>query len=113
MFFLIVTQTLGPTAPLQTSDTPSTVRTQFPPPQSHLLTFTLPAASGISYGANTEYWLRFYNPQSYILILDFRDTFFQKDPFLTFGPFASREPKYELHVFAENFDVGRRLFESV
>lgn len=29
-----------------------------------------------------EYWLRQYSPQSYILILDFRDTFFQGDKLL-------------------------------
>lgn len=29
-----------------------------------------------------EYWLRQYSPQSYILILDFRDTFFQGNKFL-------------------------------
>jgi len=53
-----------------------------------------------------EYWLNFYGPQSYILILDFRDTFFQDHPFKPFGlPVASRTPKYELHVFAENYKV--------
>ena len=29
-----------------------------------------------------EYWLRNYSPKSYILILDFRDTFFQGNPSL-------------------------------
>jgi len=53
-----------------------------------------------------EYWLNYYKPCSYIMILDFRDTFFQKDPFETFGyPIDKRTPKYELHVFAENFKV--------
>eukprot|EP01038_Epipyxis_sp_PR26KG_P005021 gene5021-7009_t len=52
-----------------------------------------------------EYWLRQYNDKSYILILDFRDTFFQGDPFSSFGQFNSRKPKYELHLFAENYKV--------
>ena len=53
-----------------------------------------------------EYWLRYYSANSYVLILDFRDTFFQGQPFIpSFGKFESRTPKYELHVFAENFKV--------
>jgi hypothetical protein len=53
-----------------------------------------------------EYWLRNYHETSYILILDFRDTFFQANPFERFGSYPSRtEPKYELHMFAENYDV--------
>ena len=55
-----------------------------------------------------EYWLRQYSEKSYILILDFRDTFFQGDPFLTFGQFNSRKPKYELHLFAENYSVRNK-----
>ncbi len=49
--------------------------------------------------------MRNYNSQSYILILDFRDTFFQSSPFAVFGAYELRAPKYELHVFAENNDV--------
>lgn len=52
-----------------------------------------------------EYWLRNYDLRSYILILDFRDTFFQGNPFQTFGVFASRIPKYDLFLYAENFKV--------
>lgn len=52
-----------------------------------------------------EYWLRHYTEQSYILILDFRDTFFQGNPFQPFGAVATRMPKYELHMYAENYDV--------
>lgn len=52
-----------------------------------------------------EYWLRHYTEQSYILILDFRDTFFQGNPFQPFGAVATRTPKYELHMYAENYDV--------
>ena len=52
-----------------------------------------------------EYWLKNYNPTSYILILDFRDTFFQGDPFKSFGPFDTRKPKYELQLYAENYSV--------
>ena len=38
---------------------------------------------------------------------DFRDTFFQADPFLPFGPFEKRPAdKFELQVFAENWSVG-------
>ena len=48
-----------------------------------------------------EYWMHFYNPQSYILILDFRDTFFQANPFASFGPLHARTPKYELQLFEE------------
>lgn len=53
-----------------------------------------------------EYWLRQYSENSYILILDFRDTFFQANPFQEFGAFPQRkEPKYTLQMFAENYDV--------
>lgn len=52
-----------------------------------------------------EYWLQYYTSQSYILILDFRDTFFQANPFSVFGPFETRVPTYTLHVFAENHQV--------
>lgn len=53
-----------------------------------------------------EYWLRHYSSQSYILILDFRDTFFQANPFARFGPLPQRPTnKYELHMYAENYDV--------
>jgi hypothetical protein len=52
-----------------------------------------------------EYWLRHYTEQSYILILDFRDTFFQANPFQSFGNYGVRQPKYELHMYAENYDV--------
>lgn len=53
-----------------------------------------------------EYWLRYYTENSYILILDFRDTFFQANPFERFGAYLARkEPKYELHMYAENYDV--------
>jgi len=52
-----------------------------------------------------EYWLQHYTEQSYILILDFRDTFFQGNPFLTFGPVKDRVPKYELQLFEENAKV--------
>ena len=53
-----------------------------------------------------EYWLRHYGDTSYILILDFRDTFFQLDPFLSFGPIATRKPgKYDLQLYAENYKV--------
>jgi len=52
-----------------------------------------------------EYWLQYYNDQSYILILDFRDTFFQASPFAMLPPIQERTPKYELMVFAENWKV--------
>jgi hypothetical protein len=63
-----------------------------------------------------EYWLRHYSEKSYILILDFRDTFFQSDPFLSFGPVANREPKYDLQMFAENHKVktiGKCVYNSL
>jgi hypothetical protein len=43
-----------------------------------------------------EYWMQYYHPNSYILILDFRDTYFQSDPFAGMGPVATRTPKYDL-----------------
>lgn len=55
--------------------------------------------------ACAEYWLQYYTPQSYVLILDFRDTFFQADPFLVFGQYELRIPQYVLHVFAEHHGV--------
>jgi hypothetical protein len=36
-----------------------------------------------------------------------RDTFFQLDPFLPFGPIAERVPKYDLQLFEENAKVKR------
>jgi len=64
-----------------------------------------------------EYWLRHYTPTSYILILDFRDTFFQGNPFQPFGNYVNRitPPRYDLHMFAENFEVkniGLCVFNS-
>ena len=53
-----------------------------------------------------EYWLRHYSDTSYVLILDFRDTFFQLDPFAQFGPVETRSPKYDLRLYAENFKVS-------
>jgi len=53
-----------------------------------------------------EYWLRHYSPTSYILILDFRDTFFQLNPFEPMGPIEYRAPKYDLRLYAENFKVS-------
>jgi hypothetical protein len=52
-----------------------------------------------------EYWLRQYSAQSYILILDFRDTFFQGNPFAALGQVDLRTPKYDLRMFAENYKV--------
>lgn len=52
-----------------------------------------------------EYWLRHYSPRSYVLILDFRDTFFQDLPFKNFGTFLTRQPQYNLQLFAENEKV--------
>lgn len=66
-----------------------------------------------------EYWLNYYNnPASYFLILDFRDTFFQANPFAPFGPIATRpsQGKYELHVFAENYkvkNIGKCVYNSL
>ena len=53
-----------------------------------------------------EYWLRYYNDKSYIFILDFRDTFFQRNPFEHLGPINSRTPKYDLRMYAENGKVS-------
>lgn len=53
-----------------------------------------------------EYWLRNYHETSYILILDFRDTFFQANPFAKFGSYIDRKkPVYDLQMYAENYDV--------
>ncbi len=64
-----------------------------------------------------EYWLRHYSENSYVLILDFRDTFFQANPFQLYGSYSSRkEPKYELHMYAENYEVkniGICVFNSM
>ena len=55
-----------------------------------------------------EYWLRHYSDNSYILILDFRDTFFQGNPFQQWGTFASRtQPSYDLQMYAENNKVSK------
>eukprot|EP00596_Hydrurales_sp_CCMP1899_P008817 CAMPEP_0119038748 /NCGR_PEP_ID=MMETSP1177-20130426/7850_1 /TAXON_ID=2985 /ORGANISM="Ochromonas sp, Strain CCMP1899" /LENGTH=354 /DNA_ID=CAMNT_0007001729 /DNA_START=487 /DNA_END=1551 /DNA_ORIENTATION=- len=63
-----------------------------------------------------EYWLRQYSDQSYIMILDFRDTYFQGNPFSTLGPVRARVPKYDLRMFAENHQVksiGKCSFNSM
>lgn len=63
-----------------------------------------------------EYWLQYYSSQSYILILDFRDTFFQKDPFQEFGPVKARKPVYDLKLYAENAKVktiGNCVYNSL
>ena len=60
-----------------------------------------------------EYWLQFYSDTSYILILDFRDTFFQGNPFSFLPPLEQRQPKYELQLFAENWKVCVWVFVTV
>ena len=66
-----------------------------------------------------EYWMRVgkYDGRSYILILDFRDTFFQLNPFAGFGDFQTRSPyKYDLQLYAENWKVktiGICVFNSM
>ena len=52
-----------------------------------------------------EYWMMYYEERSYILILDFRDTFFQLNPMGEHPPFEQRIPRYDLRVFAENYKV--------
>eukprot|EP00598_Pedospumella_elongata_P013053 CAMPEP_0184989708 /NCGR_PEP_ID=MMETSP1098-20130426/29637_1 /TAXON_ID=89044 /ORGANISM="Spumella elongata, Strain CCAP 955/1" /LENGTH=384 /DNA_ID=CAMNT_0027514757 /DNA_START=255 /DNA_END=1409 /DNA_ORIENTATION=+ len=63
-----------------------------------------------------EYWLRHYSDNSYILILDFRDTFFQANPFGQYGAYSQRtEPKYDLQMYAENYkvkNIGICVFNS-
>ena len=63
-----------------------------------------------------EYWMQYYSYQSYILILDFRDTFFQGNPFEPYGyPVRDRVPTYDLQVFAENYkvkNIGKCVFNS-
>ncbi len=49
--------------------------------------------------------MMYYEERSYILILDFRDTFFQLNPMGEHPPFEQRVPKYDLRVFAENYKV--------
>jgi hypothetical protein len=39
------------------------------------------------------------------LILDFRDTFFQSNPFASLPPYGQRSGAYELNLFAENAKV--------
>eukprot|EP00607_Mallomonas_marina_P010783 CAMPEP_0182422184 /NCGR_PEP_ID=MMETSP1167-20130531/7784_1 /TAXON_ID=2988 /ORGANISM="Mallomonas Sp, Strain CCMP3275" /LENGTH=424 /DNA_ID=CAMNT_0024599995 /DNA_START=277 /DNA_END=1548 /DNA_ORIENTATION=- len=63
-----------------------------------------------------EYWLTYYTDRSYILILDFRDTFFQRDPFEHLGPVHKRSVVYDLQVFAENWKVkklGKCVYNSL
>jgi hypothetical protein len=52
-----------------------------------------------------EYWLQHYSRTSYILILDFRDTFFQLNPFGDLPPLPARKPTYDLRMFAESNKV--------
>lgn len=65
-----------------------------------------------------EFWLRVggYSENSYILILDFRDTFFQAHPFQNQLPFNQRSPQYDLQMYAENAKVkwiGNCVFNSM
>jgi hypothetical protein len=64
-----------------------------------------------------EYWLVHYSDQSYILILDFRDTFFQVNPFQAYGVVAQRPRNhYELQLYAENYkvkNIGKCPFNSL
>lgn len=63
-----------------------------------------------------EYWLQYYSTSSYILILDFRDTFFQGNPFGDLPKFDTRKPKYDLRLFQENFkvkNIGKCVFNSL
>lgn len=52
-----------------------------------------------------EQWLSFYPDNAYILILDFRDTIFQRNPFEPLGAIDSRPAIYDLRVYAENEKV--------
>lgn len=65
-----------------------------------------------------EYWIYAgqYSETSYILILDFRDTFFQKNPFSEFGLIQNRAPTYDLKLYEENFKVksiGKCVYNSL
>jgi hypothetical protein len=56
-----------------------------------------------------QYWLPYYNESSMILIIDFRDVFFQSNPFAKWGVYSARTKlPYELQFFAENpiFNIG-------
>jgi hypothetical protein len=60
--------------------------------------------------------MQYYSQQSYVLILDFRDTFFQLDPFSIFGPIEQRVPKFDLQLYAENWNVksiGKCVYNSL
>lgn len=63
-----------------------------------------------------EYWLTYYDLQSYILILDFRDTFFQAHPFGSYPVYGQRPGGYDLQVYSENEKVksiGICVFNSM
>lgn len=63
-----------------------------------------------------EYWLRYYTDQSYILILDFRDTFFQANPFGLLPPIGQRTPHFDLRLYAENYkikNIGLCVYNSL
>ena len=49
-------------------------------------------------------WLSYYEPTSWGIVFDFRDTFFQRDPF-TLVDRSAKAPN--LHLFAENRQVKR------
>ena len=53
-----------------------------------------------------EYWLMHYNESSYILIVDFRDTFFQLNPFEKYSSNSQNIPESNLFLFAENSIVS-------
>jgi hypothetical protein len=61
------------------------------------------------------YWLQYYQNNSMILVTDFRDVFFQSNPFAKWGLHSTRTKlPYELHLFAENtvFNIGNCSFNG-
>ena len=64
-----------------------------------------------------EYWLLNYHPKSMILILDFRDTYFQLPVFQTYPTWGERDPNfYDLQLYAENRKVkwlGKCVYNSM
>jgi hypothetical protein len=62
-----------------------------------------------------HYWLQYYHSNSMILVIDFRDVFFQSNPFASWGVYSARTKlPYELQLFAENpiFNIGNCSFNG-
>lgn len=56
-------------------------------------------------------WLRHYSPDSRVMLLDFRDVYFQTDPFRSL-PQPSTRPSNWLYLYAEHIAIGNSRYNK-